>query len=271
MRRRGSAATARDARPSGSQRGRRASPQLSGNPATNDARSVIPPPPARTVARMSRLALVLLLLLAAAISASAAAADWRAPVAGAIAGRFTYNRSHPYAGAQRRGIDLRTRRGQSVAAPCSGPVRFAGRVPARGGAISVRCGRLVATVLGLSHLGVRRGNLVRAGAPVGRAQGARVRLGARRAGDRHGYVDPLRLLGRPGLGPAPPVALHRPPPLRAPRSRPPAPPRATAPVRAPVPAWVGAALVACGLGAGVRRQVASRRPCPSTSPRPSST
>jgi hypothetical protein len=239
---------------------------------------------------MSRRALLLLLALVLwalpAVSASASAsAGWRLPVAGgrgAVVGTFQFDRAHAYARGWRRGIDLRAPPGSVVRAPCSGRVTFAGAVPGRSGAgVSLRCGAWLATVLGLSRSGaVRGGGAVLRGVRLGVAGGAGVvRLGARRRGERHGYADPLALVGGREVAPPPPAV--GPPPSRW------EPPRAVgarraraqgpaAPVRAPVAAWLGAALLAGGLGAGVTRRRAARRvvsarPCPSTSPRRSTT
>ena len=147
-------------------------------------------------------------------------------------------------------------------AACAGPVTFAGPLPRRGLAVSVRCGALVATHLGLGRLAVRAGSRVVAGAPLG-ALGAsgRLRLGARRAGDRRGYLDPLTLLGdeapvAPRLGPAPRARRLRPPRPARPALPPPAPAPATASRRLPWPAYPALALVASALPVGslVRRR-----------------
>jgi hypothetical protein len=151
--------------------------------------------------------------------------------------------------------------------------------------VSVHCGALVATLLGLGRVVVRAGAPVVRGGWLGAAGGAGlVRLGARRGADRHGYLDPLRLLG--GAERAPPVlgrrrfgpAPRRPAVVRVPRvvrgwrlAR----PRGGA-ARVGVTAWLGAGLLAAALGAGVTRRrsarrVASATPCPSTSPRRSTT
>jgi hypothetical protein len=242
---------------------------------------------------MSRPALLVFVLALAgwssAFAAPALGAGWRLPVAGGrdavVAGRFAFDPAQPYAAGARRGVDLRARPGRRVVAPCTGVVSFAGRVPGQGGALTVRCGALAATLLGLGRVAARRGAAVVRGAPVGvaGAQG-RVRLGARRRGDRHGYVDPLRLLGGAARAPValgrrrvgPPASPAR--PVRVPGAR---RVRARAPARAgvertPAAAWVGAALLGCALGAGVTRRRAGRRvasatPCPSTSPRRSTT
>jgi hypothetical protein len=229
---------------------------------------------------MSRRALLALLVAALAVGCSwspaAAVAGWRLPVRGAVVARFHFAPARPFAAGARRGVDLRAAPGAVVLAPCTGRVSFAGRVPGRGGAVSVRCGALVATVLGLRSAGVRPGAVLLRGAPLGVAAGA-VRLGARRRGERFGYVDPLRLVGGaerapPLVGP-PGLRPRRPPVVRDPRVG----VRARAGVgQAGLAAWAGAALLAAALGAGVTgrraaRRVASAAPCPSTSPRRSTT
>jgi hypothetical protein len=130
--------------------------------------------------------------------------------------------------------------------------------------VTLRCGPLVATELGLSEVVVGGGAHVRAGTVVGRL-GARgtLRLGARRAGLRHGYLDPLALLDDgPAGAPAPPAAgAPAPPPgaaparrsrHRAPPPRPAAPPVAAEPGRHALPwsAWAGLGLLAAGAGGG---------------------
>ena len=258
---------------------------------------------ARAAARLARsatvaLATALLLALGAAPRALAAtsAGRWRAPVPGPVLGAFHFDPADPYRAGQRRGVDLMAPRGAAVRSACAGLVTAAGRVPGRGRGVTVRCGSLVATHLGLAGLRVRRGQAVASGAPIGTALGPSVRLGARRAGRRHGYLDPAVLLGAPG-GPRPgpvvapgrgPRALGRPSgpwpgaspvaplgPAPFPRVRPVGRPArhapATAPVRpgapprlaAPRPsalAWLGVGLLAVALPAGgVLRRGAGRR------------
>jgi hypothetical protein len=235
---------------------------------------------------MSRRALLPVFVIAVAVgwswSPAAAVAGWRLPVRGTVVARFAFDPARPFAAGARRGVDLRAAPGADVLAPCTGRVSFAGRVPGRGGAVSVRCGALVASVLGLRRVGVRAGAVLLRGAPLGSAAGGArpVRLGARRRDDRRGYVDPMRLVG--GAERAPPVVgppglrprrRRRPPVVRGPRG----PVRARAGLgQAGLAAWTGAALLAAALGAGVTgrraaRRVASAAPCPSTSPRRSTT
>ncbi|HEX2102944.1 MAG TPA: peptidoglycan DD-metalloendopeptidase family protein, partial [Solirubrobacteraceae bacterium] len=159
-----------------------------------------------------------LLLTAGAAAASGAGprAAWRWPLQGELAQRFAYTRAHAFAAGARRGIDIAGVAGARVGAACGGRVTFAGRVPSWGLGVSVRCGRLIATHLGLRVVAVRRAAAVAPGSRLGRlGAGGRLRLGARRAADRFGYVDPLRLLGDPPAGaPVPAVPLGR-----APRDR----------------------------------------------------
>jgi murein DD-endopeptidase MepM/ murein hydrolase activator NlpD len=193
------------------------------------------------------------------------AAAWRAPVAGPVVGRFAVG-PDPFAPGQRRGIDLAGPAGTPVVAPCSGRVAFAGGLPGRGRGVSIRCGALTATVMGLAAPVVRAGALVEAGDRLGRVGAAGlVRLGARRTTERFGYRDPLTLLGAdarpvPPLPAAPGPRARRGPAgprlLVADRSSVPARPHAAVPVsgpaatRVPLVAWLGLALVAVALPAG---------------------
>jgi murein DD-endopeptidase MepM/ murein hydrolase activator NlpD len=192
---------------------------------------------------------------------AAGAAGWRWPLRGPVVGAFHVRPHAPFARGQRRGIDVSSPPGALVRAACAGRVTFAGPLPRRGLAVSVRCGALVATHLGLGRLAVRAGSRVVAGAPLGAlGPSGRLRLGARRAGDRRGYVDPLTLLGDerpalPHLGPAPRAPRRRPLRPVRPAARPvafaPAPPRSEAAARRlPWPAYPALALVASALPIG---------------------
>src|SRR3954452_1999416 len=122
-------------------------------------------PPPRPSLVMSIVPIVLALALLAVVLPRAVAAGaprsghWRWPVASReVAGRFAYSPRHPFAAAQRRGIDVAAAPGATVRAPCGGRVSFAGPVPGgRGLGVTVRCGALVATHLGLGRLPPRRG------------------------------------------------------------------------------------------------------------------
>jgi hypothetical protein len=236
---------------------------------------------------VSRLALVLLLAVAVSVvvpDAGVARGRWRAPLTdGTLSAAFTFDRAAPYVRGARRGINLHGTPGTRVVAACAGVVTYAGRVPGWGRGVSLRCGGLIATELGLASASVARGNRVWPGAVVGRlAQRGVLRLGARRVGARQGYVDPLGLISR-GERSAPPAVAPRGGPAVRPRSRaarravpvasrrpvlavaPAAsayPTAALAPHAAalPLPAWAGLALLAAGVGGGgVARQHRHRR------------
>jgi hypothetical protein len=225
-------------------------------------------------ARAVAAAFALLAGVGAAVPAAATGA-WRWPVHGDVAGPFRLRPAAPFASGQRRGIDIAGPPGARVRAACPGRVTFAGALPRRGLGVSVVCGRLVATHLGLGTLAVRRGDRVRAGTMLGRLAGAGVlRLGARVRGDRFGYVDPLGLLAGdpvsgdpPALGPAPRGA--RPTGRTMPRRDDPARLRpAPREWEAPVAhggatvgpaAWLGLAAVAAAAGAGTGRHRRRRR------------
>jgi hypothetical protein len=205
--------------------------------------------PGRTVGGVRCLLLSIAVLLAAAAPAGAA---WTLPADGPVVGRFHVG-ADPFAAGQRRGVDLSVAAGARVVAPCAGRIAFAGVVPRFGAAVSVRCGRLTATVLGLSRLAVRAGAAVARGSLVGLARGGRLRLGARVTAKRFGYRDPLALIGDDAPARAP---LVGPRPVGR-RMAPPAAPRARFVARpapqhtgSPVLAWVGLALLACALPGG---------------------
>ena len=194
---------------------------------------------------------------------AAGATGWRWPLRGPVVGAFHVSPRAPFARGQRRGINVSARPGAVVRAACPGRVTFTGALPHRGLAVSVRCGALTATYLGLGRLATRAGSGVARGDALGTLGATgRLRLGARRASDRRGYVDPLLLLADrapplPHLGPAPRALRRRPlPPTRpAPRSIAPATPRAPggsapAPDRLPWPVYPALALVASALPLG---------------------
>jgi hypothetical protein len=201
--------------------------------------------------RMVLIAPVVAVVALLLVPPTAAAERWRWPVRGEVVRRFVVGPSR-FAPEQHRGIDIYARAGTTVRAACSGRVRFAGRLPGRGRAVSVGCGSLVATHLGLGSTDVRRGAPVLAGQPIGDAAGT-VQLGARRTRDRFGYVDPMGLLG---ADPAPPLGAA-PHGRRAPRGA----PIATAPSAerevdpgpdpsAPAVAWIGLVLLGAGVPVG---------------------
>lgn len=202
---------------------------------------------------------------AGGVAGTAATADahhWHWPLRGAVVGAFHVTPRAPFARGQRRGIDVSAAPGAAVRAACPGRVTFAGPLPLRGLAVSVRCGALVATYLGLGGLRVRKGARVGRGQRLG-VLGARgrLRLGARRAAERRGYVDPLALLAEPDpaapprLGPAPRAPRRSHPPLPAPApALLPAPAPRGAPTaaahRLPWPAYPAMAIVASALPLG---------------------
>jgi hypothetical protein len=190
-------------------------------------------------------------------------ADWRWPLHGPVVGGFHVMPLAPYARGQRRGIDVAATPGSEVRAACGGRVTFTGALPRLGRAISVRCGALVATYLRLARVVVHRGAVVARGQALGALGRAGVlRLGARRAADRRGYLDPLTLLRdpeppMPNLGPPPRARQPRTPLAVRPRTRAlPARPRALPagrpadPERLPWPAYPALALIATALPLG---------------------
>jgi hypothetical protein len=224
-------------------------------------------------ARVPLLAFFLVAALAVVVVPARAAADggsaWRPPLTGAtVRAGFSFDPAAPYARGARRGVDLRGTPGAPVRAVCAGTVAYAGRVPAWGPGVSIRCGGgLVATELGLgAGLAVRRGGHATAGALLGRL-GSRgvLRLGARRAASRHGYVDPLALLGADPPAAGAPVVAPPAAPLRE-RPRPAAPHAFSPPAAGPVPvtlpwpAWAGLGLLAVGAGGGAVARRRRRRP-----------
>jgi Peptidase family M23 len=209
------------------------------------------------------LLLAVVLLLAA--PAAAAADRWRWPLRGEVLTRFHLAAS-TFAPGQHRGIDIAARAGAPVRSACAGRVRFAGRLPARGRAVSVVCGALVATYLELGGTSVARGAPVAAGDRIGTVAASHLQLGARRAGDPHGYVDPLTLLTDPPppLGAAPRGERRprrpseRPARVRAPRPTE-RPALAPAVRGVPLAAWLGLALLAAGTPLGLLRTRRRRR------------
>jgi hypothetical protein len=198
------------------------------------------------VSRPLAAALAILALAVALLSAAAAAASWRAPVAGPVVRGFDYSPRAPFARDSRRGADFLARRGERVVAPCAGSITFAGRVPRFGPALTIRCRALVATLLGVRA--TRRG-AVRRGGEVGRALGV-VRLGARRAAARFGYLDPVGLIAADRPRGAPIGAAPRPrgtPPLRPPARAPEHEPALPVP-SLPWTAWAGLGLLGSLLG-----------------------
>ncbi|HEU4976560.1 MAG TPA: M23 family metallopeptidase, partial [Baekduia sp.] len=128
---------------------------------------------------MPRLATVILAALALVLPAGAGAASpdrgrWRRPLPGPVVGSFSFDPSSPYERGRRRGIDLAGEPGTPVLASCAGVVTHAGTVPRWGVGVTLRCGDLVATELGLTRTAVARGAAVARATPVApRWRGAR--------------------------------------------------------------------------------------------------
>jgi Peptidase family M23 len=151
-----------------------------------------------TTTRRLVLALVIFLMWAPAAYA------WSWPVQGPVLQAFSYDEAHPYAAGQHRGIDIGAdAAGQTVAAPATGTVSFAGTVPTSGKSVTIDTADGYAVTL--THLGTI---LVAKGAAVGEddaigtvgpsgtaeVDGPYVHLGIRVATDPNGYLDPLGLL-----------------------------------------------------------------------------
>src|SRR5947199_2630423 len=112
--------------------------------------------------------LMVVLLCALALPASARAWTW--PVDGPVLRRFVFDRAHPYAGGQHRGVDVGGPEGAGVHAPADGTVTFAGSVPGGGKTIAIETpSGYSATLLHLGSIAVRRGAAVSEGAVVGTA------------------------------------------------------------------------------------------------------
>lgn len=206
-----------------------------------------------------------------ALPALAEGSKWRSPVESpSVVGRFSFDGQRPYRAGQRRVAGLVGRPGEAVRAPCSGVVTFAGPLP-RGSGVTIRCGHLAATLTGIAAASARRGAAVTAGEAVGRlGETGTVRLGARRAGRRHGYVDPLELIGEGSGGPAPlapPARRTRPP--RAPERQPVARDRKTVgPTVVMAAAWLGLGIAGSALGIGVALKRPSVARVPAARARP---
>ena len=155
---------------------------------------------------MRRRSLLVLLLLLFVPAAGA----WTWPVEGPVLQTFSFDRAHPYAAGQHRGIAIRGGEGEPVRAPASGVVTFAGTVPTNGKTLTIETPSGLA--VSLTHLGsitVARNASVDEGAAVGTvgASGTPefdvpyVHLGVREAANDQGYLDPLAFL--PVLAPPP--------------------------------------------------------------------
>jgi murein DD-endopeptidase MepM/ murein hydrolase activator NlpD len=198
---------------------------------------------------------------------------WIAPVPSHVTRSFDLG-ADPFEGGRHRGADFAAQPGTPVRAACGGRVAIAGRVGTSGRLVTIRCGPYRVTALPLRALAVHPGEAVREGERIGTAarspEHAGIHLGVRRASDRFGYVDPLRLLGRPHThappaGPLPPAQPRmrdgRPPPAPEPAARPaPATDGAGSSPVAPWPVWAGLGLALVGaVGTAAVRVPRSRR------------
>ena len=142
----------------------------------------------------------------------APALGWSWPVHGSVLTLFSFDRQHPYAAGQHRGIDIGAPAGTGVAAPVSGSVAFAGTVPVGGKTLTIATpdGYSV-TLVHLGSYAVRRGDDVSEGQVVGSVGPSGqseltvpyVYLGVRRTDDPQGYLDPLAFLPAQGPPPSP--------------------------------------------------------------------
>jgi hypothetical protein len=155
--------------------------------------------------------LAVLLVCACALPVSAARA-WTWPVDGPVLRPFSFDRAHPYAGGQHRGVDLGASGGTQVVAPAGGIVSFAGIVPTGGKTVSIETPLgYTATLVHLGSIGVKRGASVGEGSVVGTVGPSGVPeltepyvyFGLRTTSDQQGYVDPMIVL--PSRTPAPPA------------------------------------------------------------------
>jgi Peptidase family M23 len=129
---------------------------------------------------------------------------WSWPVQGPVLEPFSYDEAHPYASGQHRGIDIGAEAaGESVLAPATGTVSFAGTVPTNGKSVTIETPDGYSVTL--THLGstaVAKGAAVTEGDAVGtigpsgtpEVAGPYVHLGIRLTTDPNGYLDPLSLL-----------------------------------------------------------------------------
>ena len=177
---------------------------------------------------MALRALLTTAIAAAALAGASApaAAEWSWPLGrdAVVSERFSFRVSDRFRAGSLRGLRLRSRRGGEVFAACSGVVSFAGMLPDGRRAVTLRCGRLVATEIGISSLRAAAGRSLVAGESLGSIRpGATLQLGARVAERRDGYLDPLGLLSRRSGSPlligarAPRGSRRQPPPRPAPR------------------------------------------------------
>jgi hypothetical protein len=147
-----------------------------------------------------RIAVVIACALALPVSVAQA---WTWPVDGPVLRPFSFDRAHPYAAGQHRGVDIGAPSGSVVVAPAEGVVSFAGTVPGGGKTVSIQTPfGYTGTLVHLGSIGVSRGALVGEGSVVGtvgpsgdvESADPFVYFGVRTTSDAQGYVDPLTLL-----------------------------------------------------------------------------
>ena len=169
---------------------------------------------------MRRLFVVLAVLAVLVLAPSASAWTW--PLHGDVLRPYSLG-PDAYAAGQHRGIDVAGDAGESVRAPASGVVSFAGVVPSSGRTVTIQLDGYAVSLTHLGEIAVEKGATVSEGDAVGIAGGSGdvewptpyVHLGIRISSAADGYVDPATLL---------------PPRAAAP------PPASSAPVAAPAPA-----------------------------------
>ncbi len=114
---------------------------------------------------MRRLAVLFACALALPVSVAHA---WTWPVDGPVLRSFSFDRAHPYAGGQHRGLDISASTGSPVRAPVTGVISFAGTVPTGGKTVSIQApSGYTATLVHLGSIGVKRGDTVGEGSVVG--------------------------------------------------------------------------------------------------------
>ncbi len=192
---------------------------------------------------MRRLTLVLALISALGLVPSAAAWTW--PLGGDVLRPYSLG-PDAYAAGQHRGVDVAGAGGESVRAPASGTVSFAGVVPGSGRTVTIQLDGYAVSLTHLAEISVVKGATVAEGQAIGIAGQSGdaewptpyVHLGIRVSAAADGYVDPATLLPPRAVVPPPaavaPVAVPAPTPV-APPVVPPAAAPVVPPVAAPVP------------------------------------
>ena len=104
---------------------------------------------------------LLLLVTLAALAAAPSAGAWTWPTGGVVLQPFSFDRAHPYAAGQHRGIDIAGDAGSTVVAPAAGTVTFAGTVPTSGKSVTITTpDGYAVTLTHLGSLAVARGATV---------------------------------------------------------------------------------------------------------------